>query len=248
VTPRRGAAIEEYSVFDTGVNYADVLTRRREAYHAAAGVTPEAAPPTPPPVDTEDRALFADRLCRPIWRSKRTPGRSSHRTILGCAPFEASVSASAGAVTISCRGPAAAGGSARPSGSTPAAASASRIAGTPPSCKHGFRHGDFRIAGGRSACPPAADVWSFPIATVAQSERGMEETVQGIRSRHAGRSRWVARTSTSRRRSGPRGLRRHPYIGPPISSPGAINGFPQACHAGRLRRGAHRCRRWPFGS
>jgi hypothetical protein len=28
-------------------------------------------------------------------------------------------------------------------------------------------------------CTPEADVWSFPIATVSKSERGLDETVQG---------------------------------------------------------------------
>jgi len=28
-------------------------------------------------------------------------------------------------------------------------------------------------------CAPEADVWSFPIATVSKSERGLDETVQG---------------------------------------------------------------------
>ena len=28
-------------------------------------------------------------------------------------------------------------------------------------------------------CAPETDVWSFPIATVSKSERGLDETVQG---------------------------------------------------------------------
>jgi alpha-amylase/4-alpha-glucanotransferase-like protein len=28
-------------------------------------------------------------------------------------------------------------------------------------------------------CAPEAEVWSFPIATVSKSERGLDETVQG---------------------------------------------------------------------
>ena len=36
VAPARGGAIEEYTIFEDGVNYADVLTRRAEAYHYAA--------------------------------------------------------------------------------------------------------------------------------------------------------------------------------------------------------------------
>ena len=36
VAPARGGAVVEYTIFEDGVNYADVLTRRREAYHDAA--------------------------------------------------------------------------------------------------------------------------------------------------------------------------------------------------------------------
>src|SRR2546427_1695110 len=33
VSPRRGGVIEEYTLFEQGINYADGLTRRREPYH-----------------------------------------------------------------------------------------------------------------------------------------------------------------------------------------------------------------------
>src|SRR5437899_6355762 len=33
VSPQRGGAIEEYTMLEQGLNYADVLTRRRESYH-----------------------------------------------------------------------------------------------------------------------------------------------------------------------------------------------------------------------
>ena len=80
VSPRRGAAIEEYTRFAEGINYADVLTRRREAYHDAAL---EPAPPPEhdsagapsihdleegfrlserPPVDADDRAMLQERV------------------------------------------------------------------------------------------------------------------------------------------------------------------------------------------
>ena len=36
VAPARGGSIVEYTVFEDGINYADVLTRRREAYHDEA--------------------------------------------------------------------------------------------------------------------------------------------------------------------------------------------------------------------
>jgi hypothetical protein len=36
VAPARGGSVVEYTIFEDGVNYADVLTRRREAYHDEA--------------------------------------------------------------------------------------------------------------------------------------------------------------------------------------------------------------------
>jgi hypothetical protein len=80
VSPARGAAIEEYTIFASGQNHADVLTRRREAYHDAAL---DPAPPLPhdgagapsiheieegirlterPPLDSDDRAIFQERI------------------------------------------------------------------------------------------------------------------------------------------------------------------------------------------
>ncbi|MEE8175918.1 MAG: alpha-amylase/4-alpha-glucanotransferase domain-containing protein, partial [Gemmatimonadota bacterium] len=50
VSPARGGAIEEYTLFERGLNLADVLTRRREAYHGAApgsgADTPEGGTPS----------------------------------------------------------------------------------------------------------------------------------------------------------------------------------------------------------
>ena len=81
VSPGRGAGIEEYTVFATGLNHADVLTRRKEAYHdravAAAGAAQRSdSGGTPsihdlekgvrlqrlPPVDAHDRAMLVDRV------------------------------------------------------------------------------------------------------------------------------------------------------------------------------------------
>jgi alpha-amylase/alpha-mannosidase (GH57 family) len=91
VSPARGGAVVEYTIFEAGINYADVLTRRWEAYHDAAlaeaaraaeeashaAATPHAEPGgvasihdleramtlvERPPVDLDDRALFVDRM------------------------------------------------------------------------------------------------------------------------------------------------------------------------------------------
>src|SRR5690606_14739976 len=81
VSPHRGGAIEELTRFGTGINYADVLTRRLEAYHLAA-LQPAATDgheagggaatiheierglrlAEAPPVDRHDRALLRERI------------------------------------------------------------------------------------------------------------------------------------------------------------------------------------------
>ena len=81
VSPRRGGAIEEYTLFDRELNYANALTRRREAYHEITaapdpGASEEHGSGTPsihdiekgvrlehlPPVDADERAMFVDRV------------------------------------------------------------------------------------------------------------------------------------------------------------------------------------------
>jgi alpha-amylase len=85
VSPDRGGAVEELTLFEARVNLANTLTRRREAYHepegsnggSADGSNGEGADDgTPsiheleeglrfsqlPPVDLEDRALFVERI------------------------------------------------------------------------------------------------------------------------------------------------------------------------------------------
>ncbi len=81
IAPARGGAIEELTVFERGVNYADVLTRRREAYHEPTLAEPEpdtgGAPSihdierstasAPPPIDVDERGLFVDRILDPLY-------------------------------------------------------------------------------------------------------------------------------------------------------------------------------------
>jgi alpha-amylase len=81
VSPYRGGAIEEYTVFGRGTNFANVLTRRREAYHDFALERQAASQghadggtasihdietnirlEERPPLDAEDRALTNERV------------------------------------------------------------------------------------------------------------------------------------------------------------------------------------------
>jgi len=96
VSPTRGGAVEELTRFALGENLADMLTRRREAYHVTAlrekeekELSKAAAPPAStqsksesapsihdieeslslgelPPADLDDRALFIERVL-PAW-------------------------------------------------------------------------------------------------------------------------------------------------------------------------------------
>src|SRR2546428_7778800 len=66
ISPRRGGAIEEYTRFDAGLNYVDVLTRRPEAYHELAlqdaeHATAEASDGAPSIHDIEKRVRLERR-------------------------------------------------------------------------------------------------------------------------------------------------------------------------------------------
>ncbi|MBI1966900.1 MAG: DUF1926 domain-containing protein [Gemmatimonadetes bacterium] len=204
VSPHRGGAIEEFTLFAPGLNYGDVLTRRREAYHLVAVAAGEEGPTQPgagapsihdlarlphlsqaPPLDGDDRAMFLDRILPgdlPVDAYARGDYRPLHswaRTT-----FEVSVAASPESVELVCRVPTGAVGAGLrekrlrfdaqggitvayrwdPAAFAPAAFFAPEISLA--------RALDLK-------CTPGAEVWSYPITTVAQSERGLEETLQG---------------------------------------------------------------------
>ena len=202
VSPWRGGALEEYTVFRTGINFAAALTRRLEAYHVTAVERHEAATQggegTPsiheleegirleerPPVDRDDRALFVDRLLdgglslEAYARGEYDAVRSWARVSAAC-----QVERAGDAVEIRCSLPATDGG--QPLTKT-------------------FRFGrdgrlsvaytwDPALGGERDVfapelslfrklelrCEPQADVWVHPVETVAKSERGLDRTLQG---------------------------------------------------------------------
>ncbi|MDP9178191.1 MAG: DUF1926 domain-containing protein [Gemmatimonadota bacterium] len=67
VAPARGGAVVEYTIFEEGINYADVLTRRPEAYHEAA-------------------LAEAARLAREKSKTGHTHGSTGHAATSGGAP------------------------------------------------------------------------------------------------------------------------------------------------------------------
>jgi len=206
VSPRRGGVIEEYTRFGAGVNYAAVVTRRFEAYHALAREeAAHAAAPVPdgeggeggetgapsihdiekrvrldrlPPVDRDGRALFVDRVlpgdltldvyasgayepvaswaAEPVTAELRTTGEAVEVTCRARGLEKRLRFASGGGLTVTYRWEAA--------GLPATAWFAPEI-----SLAHPLE----------LTCTPETDVWSFPIATVSKSERGLDETVQG---------------------------------------------------------------------
>jgi len=183
VSPARGGAIEEYTVFATGINYANALTRRREAYHELAQA-PELASvgELDLGLDREDRALFVDRILpgglrlEDYVRGAYRPVRSWARHRFACAvdrrkggveivyteldgstDLEKRVWCDAeGTVAVSWRW--------KPSVGEPGDCFATELS----------------VAGPvMLAATPAAEEWRFEIETVATSERGLDRTRQG---------------------------------------------------------------------
>lgn len=131
-----------------------------------------------PPFDADDRALFVDRVL-PVGlgfdayaRGEYQPVRSWARTA-----FAVDVHVSAEALELTCRAPELekrlrfdhGGGLTVAYRWDPAAFPLEACFAPEISLAHPLE----------LTCAPAADVWSFPIATVSKSERGLDETVQG---------------------------------------------------------------------
>lgn len=197
VSPRRGGAIEEYTLFGPGINYADVLTRRREAYHQLAA---DSAAPSPvggdhgtpsiheiergarlerlPPIDPDRRAMFVDRVLPGDLTLEAYAG-GDYRPVASWAdaPLDAHARLSAGTLEITCTAGRFEkrlrfeqdGGLGVSYRWDPAAFPPDAVVAPEISLAHPL---EFR-------CIPDADVWTFPVVTVAKSERGLEETAQG---------------------------------------------------------------------
>jgi alpha-amylase/alpha-mannosidase (GH57 family) len=197
VSPRRGGAIEEYTVFATEINYANTLTRRREAYHDIAlehhaetsaggdGGTPSIHDieegirlEQRPPLDADDRALFVDRVL-PAGMDLEQYASGDYWPVHSWAQTECSfrIERSADAIEIicqsetlskrlnfSCDGGLAVSYRWEPSVGQPDDLFAPELS---------------LFAPLEIRPQPTADRWSFPIETVAKSERGLDRTRQG---------------------------------------------------------------------
>jgi alpha-amylase len=195
VSPRRGAAVEELTLFATGINYADVLTRRLEAYHLAA-LRPATAEDTAggtasihdierslrlgeaPPVDRHDRAVFRERILGgDTTLETYATGAYAPRTSWEAVPLTADGSVTSDAAIFEFTAP---DGSLRKtlrftrSGSITAeyqwtAGSADDVFAVESSL--------FRPLG--LSASPEPMIWRHPVETVSKSERGLDRTIQG---------------------------------------------------------------------
>jgi len=222
VSPHRGGVVEEYTMFERGINYADVLTRRRESYHEPApgraghGDAAPTADGTPSiheleqmvrlprltPIDPCDRALLVDRVLRgDVTLDGYAGGAFESVACWSRTAFHVTLEQSAHAVEVVLHP--------NPGTSPPAAGLLEKRIRLDQAGELTVRYRWDPAAFPPDAlfCPeisvssqveldltPAADVWTFPIATMSRSERGFEETVQG----HSFTPRWPVRTGESR--------------------------------------------------
>lgn len=194
VAPARGGAIVELTSFANGINYADTLTRRREAYHmppisAHAESSADRVPSiheleasfgtaSPPPVDLDDRAIGVARVIRhsvteadyaavlydPLWSWSETKCSVEVERLGDCV----AVRCANGGFSV-----------------TWSFSSDGLVDGT-------WRWDGARFAGSdrvalelsfgtpvQVGSPSAVEMWRYTIETHAKSERGMERVRQG---------------------------------------------------------------------
>jgi 4-alpha-glucanotransferase len=219
VSPARGGVIEEYTVFEHGLNYADVLTRRRESYHEpapgqAGGEASRSPDGTPsiheleqmarlqrlPPIDPAERALFVDRvLANDVTLEDYAGGGFASIACWSRTPLHATVERAPHAVEVVLQ---------PISGAAPAGLVEKRIrVEQSGELSVRYRWDPRAFPSDAFFCPevslsrevdldlaPAADVWTFPVATMSRSERGFEETVQG----YSYTPRWPVRAGEAR--------------------------------------------------
>jgi alpha-amylase len=197
VSPRRGGALEEYTIFATELNYANTLTRRREAYHDTAleneaEAVRDAESGTPsihdieqgirleqrPPLDADDRALFVDRVLPPGLELEQYAS-GDYWPVRAWAQSRCSftIERSRDAIEIVCRSEALTKQlSFSPDGRLAASYRWDPSVGQPDDL---FAPELSLFAPLELRTEPAAEIWTFPIETVAKSERGLDRTRQG---------------------------------------------------------------------
>ena len=170
LSPRRGGAVEEYTLFSRGINYANTLTRRREVYHDTA---------LEHYADSGPRAVLLERIL-PRELALEQYAAGDYRPTRSWAELQCSVSverqhdvmaivctfgedlekriefAADGSMTVSYQWD--------PTVGNPDDWFATELS---------------LFAPLEIRSDPPAELWSFPIETVAKSERGLDRTRQG---------------------------------------------------------------------
>jgi 4-alpha-glucanotransferase len=200
VSPRRGGVLEEYTSFATGINYANTLTRRREAYldlafeRGAEAAHADGETQTVheieegirlderPPVDAVDRALFVDRILphdlelARYARADYAPVRFWARS-----PVAYSVEPRPGGIEVLCalgEGPGRLEKRMLFTAEEQIAVSYAWDAGVADADE--VFATELSLAGPLDIrCTPGGEEWRFDIETLAKSERGLDRTRQG---------------------------------------------------------------------
>ncbi len=201
VSPARGGAVEEYTVFRDGINYANALTRRREAYHDLAlehGDGHQAAedggtasmqdieaglgPDGRLPLDHDDRALFVDRFL-PGGVSLADYSAGIYWAIHSWARKRCAyaVERRKGGVEVVCTVADDRGRLEKHIRCDAEGRIGVRWTWDPEAAEPGDRFAtELSLAGPvRLTTTPAAEEWRFDIETLAKSERGLDRTRQG---------------------------------------------------------------------
>jgi 4-alpha-glucanotransferase len=197
ISPQHGGAIEVLTRFNELINFADVLTRRRESYHEipkhsqqhddgeSAGsqsihdIERAARLTSLPPVDAEPRAILVDRLLGDdVTQAQYASGDYKPIRSWASTPMTADVNVSADRVVITLRT------KDLEKRLTFDAAGCLAVAyswNTNDAPNTALFAPELSLAREIALqAPAAAETWRYPITTVARSERGFEETVQGI--------------------------------------------------------------------
>jgi len=198
ISPHRGGAIEVLTRFSDLTNLADVLTRRRESYHEVpkqahgdggqdkSGGThsihdiEKASRLTElPPVDAEPRAILVDRLISTdVTATQYAKGHYKPLRSWAAEPMRATVNAAANSITIVLQGD----------------RLEKRLTFDAAGClevRYSWDGSEMpadalfapELSLARSVAlqvHPEADVWRSEITTVSRSEKGFEETIQGV--------------------------------------------------------------------
>ncbi len=197
ISPHRGGAIETFTRFTDLTNLADVLTRRRESYHEIPKQPAEGHGEGKdggtasihdierasrlkelPPVDAEPRAILVERLLgAEITAADYAAAQYKPMRSWGAVPMTARVSLAGNKVTVELAGYELEKRLTFDTAGCLEVAYAWNVAGQP----NAFFAPELSVAREIALrVKPDAEIWRSPITTIARSERGFEETVQGV--------------------------------------------------------------------